>query len=91
MGLRREILEECGIEVEGVSFLAEKSLLDRDGYGNVRYHYRIKVFTCFSSRKDVHAQSDAACAEWFDPDQLDSLGLAPDMRKIIDKARRISR
>ncbi|MBN1893012.1 NUDIX hydrolase [bacterium] len=84
--LRREIFEECGIEVDDVSLIADRILLERDSAGRVRYHYKIRVYSCFSAKKDVRAAGDAASAKWVRPDRLNSTEVPLDIQGIIQKA-----
>ncbi len=83
---RRELREEAGIEVILGEIIATLDLIDRDDEGRVRYHYTLIDFAAEALSADVQPGDDAAEAQWFDRQDLDSLGLWSETTRIIDLA-----
>ena len=79
----REILEETGLVVEDVRFLAAVDLVDRQPDGRVRYHYTLVDFTAEAPAGDAAAGDDVVAVAWFTPNELRGLGLWSETLRII--------
>jgi ADP-ribose pyrophosphatase YjhB (NUDIX family) len=82
--LRREIQEECGLDVMVGDVAIILDRISRDAAGNVRSHYLILDFWASPTGplpSTVHASSDAADAGWFTLDQIRDL---PTTNKLHD-------
>jgi 8-oxo-dGTP diphosphatase len=82
----REVLEETGLVVEDVRFLAAVDLVDRQPDGRVRYHYTLVDFTAEAPAGDAAAGDDAVAVAWFTLDELRGLGLWSETLRIIGDA-----
>jgi len=82
-GARRELREECGVEIAigGVAGVFEPVTLDSDGH--IEYHYVVVDFWASHVSGDAAAGDDAAGVAWVDLNQLDALGLLPESRQVI--------
>ena len=58
-GLRRELREETGLEVEPLQLLTVLDRIDRDGE-EIRYHYVIVDYLCERRGGELRAGSDAS-------------------------------
>ena len=58
--------------------------------GRLRYHYVLMDFLCVWTGGDLSASSDAADVQWFRPEELEELKLAPDTLAVIQKAFEIA-
>lgn len=82
-GARRELREECGVEIAigGIAGIFEP--ITRDGEGQVEYHYVVVDFWASHVSGMAVAADDAAAAGWFALDDLAPLGLLPETAQVI--------
>ena len=89
---RREIREECGIEITVVDVAGVIDRITRDADGRVRYHYVLVDFLAFPQSEAIVAGTDAAECRWVEIERLDELdttdGLADMIRRAVALARR---
>ena len=83
---RREVREECGIEIQVAELLDTFEVLQRDDAGRLQYHYVIIDFAAEYVGGDVHAASDVLDARWVTVRDLDAVVLPAKTREVIDKA-----
>jgi ADP-ribose pyrophosphatase YjhB (NUDIX family) len=83
----RELLEETGLTARFDGLLGLYDVIRRDASGLVSVHYVIACYVGFAGPGDPVAASDAAAAEWADPDRLDGYVLAPNIAEAIATAR----
>ena len=83
---RREVREECGIEIAMGDLLDTFEVLLRDDAGRLQYHYVIIDFAAEYISGDVHAASDVLDARWVTVRDLDAVALPAKTREVIDKA-----
>ena len=92
-GVRREVLEETGLDIEPVQLV---ELLDRivhDEQGAVRFHYVLADFLCRVKGGTLCCATDAAAAQWVTHAELNSHGIykiAPFTVDVLEKAFRIA-
>ncbi len=84
--LRREVREECGIEIEVGPLLGLFEPIHRDADGRVRSHYVIVDFLACYRAGELRAGDDAAEVRWVEPDALAAYDLSPATRDMIDRA-----
>ena len=83
---RREVREECGIEIQVAELLDTFEVLQRDDAGRLQYHYVIIDFAAEYVGGDVYAASDVLDARWVTVRDLDAVVLPAKTREVIDKA-----
>jgi ADP-ribose pyrophosphatase YjhB (NUDIX family) len=83
---RREVREECGIEVRlaGVAGVVDRVI--RDGDGRVRYHWVLVDYLAFPESDAVVAGSDAAEACWVPLDEVEQLDTTEALVDMIQRA-----
>ena len=81
----REVREETGLEVEIGELLGVFDRVVPDEEGHIRYHYVLIDFLCRRVSGKLRAGDDAEDVDWFQAEELDELGLAPETRKVILK------
>jgi 8-oxo-dGTP diphosphatase len=88
--IRRELREECGLDVTlgGVAGVIDRVV--RDDEGRVRYHYVLVDFLAHPASRDVVAGSDAAEARWLPIERVDELDTTVGIRDMIDRARTLA-
>jgi 8-oxo-dGTP diphosphatase len=84
---RRELLEECGLEVGSLHFCAHVDTIRRDDDGRVRFHYTILDFAAHWVAGEPVAASDVSAAVWAPMAKLESYGLWSEAHRIIEIAR----
>jgi ADP-ribose pyrophosphatase YjhB (NUDIX family) len=83
--LRRELVEETGLEVEAgeVVTIFERIMQDEDG--QVEYHYVIIDYLCRLRGGILRAASDVANAAWVRREEMKDYRMAPGTPPVIDK------
>jgi len=74
---KRELMEECGIEVEIGRLIAAFDSIVRDADGRVRFHYVILDMLGARTGGEVRAGGDVMDARWVGVDDLQSLDVLP--------------
>jgi ADP-ribose pyrophosphatase len=83
---RREVCEECGIEIALGDLIDTFEVLQRDDSGRLQYHYVIIDFTAEYVGGELRAASDVLDARWVDCHNLDVFLLPTETRRVIQKA-----
>lgn len=85
-GVRREALEETGLEVRVIGSLETFERILRDASGRVEYHYVLADYLCEPSGGALRAGDDADQAAWFERAELDSLATTPLVAEAVERA-----
>ncbi len=85
-GVRRELREETGLEVEPLEVLAVLDRIIRDPQGRVRFHYVLIDYLCRVVSGQACAASDARECAWARPAELARYQLHPETLRVIEKA-----
>lgn len=85
-GVRREVREECAIEIEVGGLVDAFEPLERDADGRVVYHYVVLDFWARHRSGTASAGDDAAAVAWCSVDALEPYRLAPKTLAVIHKA-----
>ncbi len=86
---RREIREECGIEINLRGVVDAVDIFWRDGEQRLQYHYIIVELAADYAGGNLHAASDVMDARWLQPTELREYDLTKDTLRVIAKARRV--
>ena len=78
--LRRELLEETGLEVEVGPLLEVVEILDGDR------HYVVLDYHCRVIGGELHAGDDAAEAIWVEPAELDAYTVTDAVKRVVAAA-----
>jgi 8-oxo-dGTP diphosphatase len=84
--VRREVVEECGIEVKVGPVLGLFEPIHRDQDGRVRYHFVVVDFLARYHSGELRAGDDAAELRGARPAELDLFALNPATRAMIDRS-----
>jgi 8-oxo-dGTP diphosphatase len=84
--VRREVREECGIEVMVGPLLGVFEPIHRDPDGRVRYHFVVLDFLARYRNGSIRAGDDAAELCWVCPAEFDLFALNPATRSMIERA-----
>lgn len=85
--VRREVREECGIEVEVGGLLGVFEPIVRDDDGRIRYHYVVLDYLARYVSGELVIGDDAAELRWVRFGDLGDYPLLPATRDMIDRAR----
>ncbi len=84
---RREVREECGIEIAPRGVVDAVDILARDDEQCAQYHYIIVELAAEYAGGELRAASDVLDARWVAPADLAQFQLKPDTLRVIAKAR----
>lgn len=84
-GVRREVREETGIEVEVGPLVEVFDRVQRDADGRVRYHFVIADYLCRPIGGALAAGDDATDARWITRAEVTALGVNVHAVAVIDK------
>lgn len=72
-GVRREVLEETGLEVEPVAMIEVLDRIARDGEGRVQFHYVLVDYLCRVVGGELCCATDAVEARWASREELNGV------------------
>jgi 8-oxo-dGTP diphosphatase len=72
-GVRREVLEESGLEVEPVALIEVFDRISRDPDGRIRFHYVLADYLCRVTGGELCCATDAVDARWALRHELDDV------------------
>lgn len=83
---RREVQEECGIEIAIGGFVATFEPIIYDDAGEIEYHYVLIDYWATYVSGEVVAQDDATAVAWVTVPTLDQFNLRKDTLRVINDA-----
>lgn len=86
-GVRREISEETGVEIELLGLVEVIDSVRRDAAGRVLYHFTIIDYAARWVAGEAVAGDDAADVAWVAPEDLGSLDTWAETARVIEKSR----
>ncbi len=81
--VKREIREECGIEIEVFDLITLFEYIERDEAGSAVYHYVVFDFAAEYRGGFLRHSADAHDARWVPVDRLEEYTLTDAVRKAI--------
>jgi 8-oxo-dGTP diphosphatase len=81
--VKREVLEECGVQIDIVRVLEVTDNILRDDDGRIRYHFVLIDMLANYLSGEPKAQSDAEECRWATPAELAELDMNPRLRTVI--------
>lgn len=88
---RREVREECGVEITPPAIVTTVDVLDYDAAGRIRYHYILIEMNARWVAGEPVAGDDALALGWFRLDELDSLPMWEQTRTVLRLGARTMR
>lgn len=89
--VRREMLEETGLEVEIGAVIEVFDRITHDSEGKVQYHFVLVDYVCRPIGGTLGAATDVAEVAWARPGQLAALGLTEKATEVIDRGFALAR
>lgn len=87
-GIRREVREETGLEVEPGAVFEIFERIMRDAAGRTEYHYVLLDYICTVAGGALAAASDASRAVWVREDELASYRITEGTLAVVQRAFR---
>ncbi len=81
--LRREVLEETGIQIDILDMITAGDVILHDSDGNVEYHFIWILYLAKALTEDIHYESPEVEARWFQPNELPSDEMPPEVLDLI--------
>jgi 8-oxo-dGTP diphosphatase len=85
-GVRRELLEETGIEVRVGELIEVFDRIFRDDEGKIQYHFVIVDYLCEAISGEARAASDVTDVAWVNEEDLWNYKLTEAATRVIRKA-----
>jgi len=89
--VRREIHEECGIEITVVGVAGVVDRVTRDADGRVRYHYVLVDYLAWPGSEAIVAGTDAAECRWVEIEGIGELDVTEGLVDMIRRAEALAR
>ncbi|TFG34356.1 NUDIX domain-containing protein [Candidatus Thorarchaeota archaeon] len=70
--IKREVLEETGIECEIIDFIDTVDLITKDENGDVEYHFILNHYLARATTESTRPETKTGEVGWFHPDNLPS-------------------
>jgi 8-oxo-dGTP diphosphatase len=83
--VRREVLEETGLQVEPGEVLDVFDSIFQDQQGRTQYHYVVIDYLCHSMSEEAKAASDVSEVRWVRADELAAMGLRDSIEQVVRK------
>ncbi|OGO23290.1 MAG: hypothetical protein A2Z28_03315 [Chloroflexi bacterium RBG_16_51_9] len=84
--VKREVREECSIEIEVERVFYTTENIIRDDDGRVKYHYVLVDMLAKYAGGETKAQSDAEECRWVTAEELSELDITPRLRAVLERA-----
>lgn len=84
--VRREVQEECSIDIEVECVFHTSDRIIRDEDGRVQYHFVLVDVLAKSTGGEAKAQSDAEECRWVTLEELSQLDMTPQLRAVLMRA-----
>ncbi len=85
-GVRRELREEVGLEVDVLEMVEILDRISLDAEGRVAYHFVLIDFLCESTAGVARADDDAAAVAWVARDRVSEYETTEGAPAVIEKA-----
>lgn len=88
--VRREIREECGIDIRVVGVAGVIDRITRDAAGRIRYHYVLVDYLAYAESEAVVAGTDAAECRWVEIERVSELDVTDGLMDMIRRAQALA-
>jgi ADP-ribose pyrophosphatase YjhB (NUDIX family) len=85
-GVRRELLEETGIEVRVGELIEVFERITPDGSGKTQYHFVVLDYLCQAVSGEARAGSDVVDVAWATPAELTKYAISETATRVILRA-----
>jgi len=89
-GVRREVQEETGIDVEPGDVLEVFDSIFTDTLGRTQYHYVLIDYLCRPLGAEARAGSDVSDVRWVSADALPAMDLRESIQQVVRKGLKLA-
>jgi len=90
-GVKRELLEETGVEARVGELIEVFERINLDPGGKARYHFIVLDYLCEALRGEARAGSDVIDVAWAAPEELEKYSLTETAARVILRAFEMAR
>jgi len=83
--VRREVREECGLEIEVDGLLDVVEVVRRDSKGRIRFHYVILDYLARPTGGELRPGEDASEVRWIPLRELENYEITQSLRKLVER------
>lgn len=83
--VRREVMEECSIDIEVGEVAEALESIECDEQGRARYHFIIIDFMASYRGGEIKAASDAEECRWVSPEEISKMDVTEGLIKVLGK------
>ena len=83
--VRREVREECGLEIEVDGLLDVVEVIRRDSKGRIRFHYVILDYLAHPTGGELRPGEDASEVRWIPLRELGNYEITHSLRELVEK------
>jgi 8-oxo-dGTP diphosphatase len=87
---RREVAEECGLQIRVGEVAGILDRVVRDAEGRIRYHWVLVDYVAFVESGELCAASDADEAQWVEVDEVERLDTTDGLLDMIRRAQALA-
>lgn len=80
---KRELAEETQLKANQIEFAVTRDRINRDGDGNIRFHFVLTTFITTDFSGEPLASDDAEDIGWFTLEEMDQLKTTPETPAFI--------
>ena len=84
-GARREVREECAVDVAVHDVIGVFEPIYRDAEGRIEFHYVVIDYWATYLSGDATAGDDAMAVAWVDPARMEGYDLLAESREMVEK------
>jgi len=83
--VRREVREECGLEIEVDGLLDVVEVVRRDSENRIRFHYVILDYLAHPTGGELRPGEDASEVRWIPLRELENYEITQSLRKLVER------
>jgi len=83
--VKREVREECGLEIEVDGLLDVVEVVRRDSKGRIRFHYVILDYLARPTGGELRPGEDASEVRWIPLRELENYEITQSLRKLVER------
>jgi 8-oxo-dGTP diphosphatase len=84
---RREVMEECGVEIEAGDVIEVRDAIVRDKAGRIQFHYVLVDVIARYVSGELRVGSDVEDARWVSKEDIVGFNLTPGLLPLLESCR----
>jgi len=83
--LKREVLEETGLDIKPIDIIDIFEVIKRDEYNRIKYHYIIIDYIAEALSRDLNPSTDVSDAVWIKIDEVTKYKITKSLQKMLER------